>query len=71
MIDPQHFGETRAEVRQLQVEVRELRDEIREFREILSQARGGWKVGAFALSAAAVIGGAASWFLRTFMGGPT
>jgi len=68
-INPEHFGETREQVRQLQADVRELRQEIREFRDLLAQAKGGWRVGAFALSAAAALGGVFAWFLRTFTGG--
>lgn len=69
MIDPQAFGETREQVRQLRQEVQELRAELREFRDLLSQAKGGWKAGVFALSAAGVVGGLVTWTLKTFTGG--
>jgi hypothetical protein len=69
MIDPQAFGETREQVRQLRQEVQELRAELREFRDLLSQARGGWRVGAFALSAAGVLGGIMTWAYKVLTGG--
>jgi hypothetical protein len=78
-IDPQEFGDLRAQVRQLVEADREktemmraLSENVTAMRLQMAEARGGWKVLAAIGGASATAGGALSWVLTHFTGrGPS
>ena len=78
-IDPQEFGDLRAQVRQLVEADREktemmraLSENVTAMRLQMAEARGGWKVLAAIGGASATAGGALSWVLTHLTGkGPS
>lgn len=71
-IDPQEFGEMKAELRMLVTAVRDLDGKVDTIHDKLTEAKGGWKVLMGLGGASSVLGGLVTWFATHFMGkGPS
>lgn len=71
-IDPQEFGELKAEVRMLIGAVRDLDGKVDTIHDKLTEAKGGWKVLMGLGGASSVLGGLVTWFATHIMGrGPS
>jgi hypothetical protein len=71
-VDPQQFGELKAEVRMLVSAVRDLDSKVDTIHEKLSEAKGGWKVLMGLGGASSVLGGLVTWFATHLLGkGPS
>jgi hypothetical protein len=71
-VDPQQFGELKAEVRMLVSAVRDLDSKVDTIHEKLSEAKGGWKVLMGLGGASSVLGGLVTWFATHVLGkGPS
>lgn len=71
-IDPQEFGELKAEVRMLVTAVRDLDGKVDTIHDKLTEAKGGWKVLMGLGGASSILGGLVTWFATHIMGkGPS
>jgi hypothetical protein len=71
-IDPQEFGEMKAELRMLVTAVRDLDGKVDTIHDKLTEAKGGWKVLMGLGGASSVLGGLVTWFATHFIGkGPS
>lgn len=71
-INPQEFGELKAEVRMLVTAVRDLDGKVDTIHDKLTEAKGGWKVLMGLGGASSVLGGLVTWFATHIMGkGPS
>lgn len=71
-INPQEFGELKAEVRMLVSAVRDLDGKVDTIHDKLTEAKGGWKVLMGLGGASSVIGGVVTWFATHWLGkGPS
>ncbi len=68
MIDPQEFGELRAEVRMLRATMDKLDAKMDDISDRLAEAKGGWKVLMGLGGASSVVGGAVTWVATHFLG---
>jgi hypothetical protein len=67
-INPRDFGALEADVKSLKDDIAELRRDVLVLTSLLHQARGGWRVAAWAIGAAFASGGLAAWIKREFFG---
>jgi hypothetical protein len=71
-IDPQEFGELKAEVRMLIGAVRDLDGKVDTIHDKLTEAKGGWKVLMGLGGASSMIGAAVTWIVTHMLGkGPS
>lgn len=71
-IDPQEFGEMKAELRMLVTAVRDLDGKVDTIHDKLTEAKGGWKVLMGLGGASSILGGLVTWFATHIMGkGPS
>jgi hypothetical protein len=71
-IDPQEFGELKAEVRMLVSAVRDLDGKVDTIHDKLTEAKGGWKVLMGLGGASSMIGAAVTWIVTHMLGkGPS
>ena len=69
-IDPQEFGEMRAQVGFLVAEIRLMRSEINEMKKTVDEAKGSWRVLAALGGLAATAGGGVGAYLMHLLGLP-